>query len=49
MREITRRGARKAGAWGLDSASLQAHCAGGVNNLRLLARLLAALPVLKAA
>lgn len=44
MREITRRGARRAGAWGLDNASLQAHCAGGVNNLRLLARRLAAAP-----
>lgn len=42
MREMTRRGARRAGAWGLDNASLQAHCAGGVNNLRLLARHLAA-------
>jgi IS5 family transposase len=41
MREMTRRGARHAGAWGLDNASLQAHCAGGVNNLRLLGRLLA--------
>ncbi len=44
MREMTRRGARRAGAWGLESASLQAHCAGGVNNLRLLARLLASEP-----
>ena len=44
MREITRRGARRAGAWGLDNASLQAHCAGGVHNLRLLARRLAAAP-----
>ncbi|MBM4398685.1 MAG: transposase, partial [Deltaproteobacteria bacterium] len=44
MREMTRRGARRAGAWGLDNASLQAHCAGGVHNLRLLARLLAANP-----
>lgn len=42
MREMTRRGARRAGAWGLDSANLQAHCAGGVHNLRLLARHLAA-------
>lgn len=42
MREMTRRGARRAGAWGLDNASLQAHCAGGVHNLRLLARQLAA-------
>lgn len=44
MREMTRRGARRAGAWGLENASLQAHCAGGVNNLRLLARQLAARP-----
>lgn len=44
MREMTRRGARRAGAWGLDNASLQAHCAGGVHNLRLLARQLAAKP-----
>ena len=44
MREMTRRGARRAGAWGLDNANLQAHCAGGVNNLRLLARRLAAKP-----
>ena len=38
MREMTRRGARRAGAWGLDNANLQAHCAGGVHNLQLLAR-----------
>lgn len=44
MREMTRRGARRAGAWGLDNASLQAHCAGGVHNLRLLGRRLAAKP-----
>lgn len=42
MREMTRRGALRAGAWGLDNAGLQAHCAGGVHNLRLLARQLAA-------
>lgn len=41
MREMTRRGARRAGAWGLDNANLQAHCAGGVHNLRLLAQHLA--------
>lgn len=44
MREMTRRGARRAGAWGLENANLQAHCAGGVHNLRLLARQLAAKP-----
>ena len=44
MREMTRRGARRAGAWGLDNASLQAHCAGGVHNLRLLGRQLPARP-----
>jgi len=41
MRELTRRGARCAGAWGLGNASLQAHCAGGVSNLLVLARRLA--------
>ena len=44
MRDVTRRGARRAGAWGLDNASLQAHCAAGVCNLLLLARRRAAKP-----
>lgn len=44
MREITRRGARRAGAWGLENASLQAHAAAGVHNLLWLARRLAARP-----
>ena len=42
MREATRRGARRAGGWGLDNASLQAHIAVGVSNLLVLARHLAA-------
>lgn len=41
MREATRRGARRAGAWGLDNASLQAHAAAGVSNLLILAKNLA--------
>lgn len=44
MREMTRRGARRAGGWGIDGASLQAHCAGAVHNLGLLARHLATKP-----
>ena len=44
MREMTRRGTRRAGAWGLENASLQAYCAGGVNNIRMLARQLSARP-----
>jgi len=42
MREATRRGARHAGAWGLDNASLQAHAAVAVSNLLVLAKHLAA-------
>lgn len=42
MREATRRGARRAGAWGLDNASLQAHVAVSVSNLLVLAKHLAA-------
>ena len=41
IREMTRRGARRACAWGIDSARLQAFFAGGVNNLLVLARHLA--------
>lgn len=41
MRELTRRGARHAAGWGLESASLQAHAAASVGNLLLLARHLA--------
>lgn len=41
MREATRRGARRAGAWGLENASLQAHMAVGVSNLLILAKHLA--------
>lgn len=41
IREMTRRGARRACAWGIDSARLQASFAGGVNNLLVLARHLA--------
>lgn len=41
IREMTRRGARRAAAWGIDSARLQAHCAGAVHNLLVLARHLA--------
>jgi len=42
MRELTRRGARRAGAWGIENASLQAYAASAVNNLLVLARHLAA-------
>ena len=42
MREVTRRGARRAGAWGLANASLQAHAAAAVSNLTVLAKHLAA-------
>jgi len=41
INEMTRRGARRANAWGLDSARLQAYCIAAVNNLKLLARQLA--------
>lgn len=41
MRELTRRGARKACGWGLDNARSQATCCAIANNLQLLARLLA--------
>jgi len=41
INEMTRRGARRANAWGLDSARLQAYCIAAVNNLKLLARKLA--------
>jgi hypothetical protein len=42
MRELTRRGARRAAGWGLDNARLQAHLAGAVSNLLILAKHLAA-------
>lgn len=42
MREVTRRGARRAAAWGLENASLQAHHAAAVSNLLVLAKRLAA-------
>jgi IS5 family transposase len=42
IREMTRRGARRACAWGIENARLQALCSGGVNNLLVLARHLAA-------
>jgi IS5 family transposase len=38
MRELTRRGARRAGAWGLGKATLQAHLAAGISNLLILAK-----------
>ena len=41
MRELTRRGARKACGWGLHNARSQATCCAIANNLQLLARLLA--------
>lgn len=41
INEMTRRGARRAYAWGLDNAQLQAYCIAAVNNLKLLARKLA--------
>jgi hypothetical protein len=41
IHEMTRRGARRASAWGLDRARLQAFCIAAVNNLRLLAAKLA--------
>jgi len=41
INEMTRRGARRANAWGLDNARLQAYCIAAVNNLKLLARKLA--------
>ena len=47
MREVTRRGARKAGAWGLDNASLQAHAAAAVSNLLVLAKHLAKQEILQ--
>jgi hypothetical protein len=50
VREMIRRGARRACAWGLDNAQLQALMAGGVNNLLVLARHLARqIPKLKKA
>ena len=42
INEMTRRGARRANAWGLDRARLQAYCIAAVNNGRLLAARLAA-------
>jgi|GEM_PF-1496232 len=41
MRELTRRGARHAAGWGLESAALQAHAAASVGNLLILAKHLA--------
>ena len=43
--QMTRRGARRASAWGIRSAELQAHCIAAVNNLLLLAKRLSADPV----
>lgn len=42
IHEMTRRGARNASGWGLTHATVQAYCIAAVNNLRLLARRLAA-------
>jgi len=42
VREMTRRGARRAAAWGLAAAEFQARCIAAANNLRLLAARLAA-------
>lgn len=42
IHEMTRRGARNASGWGLTHATLQAYCIAAVNNLKLLARRLAA-------
>ena len=41
MRELTRRGARRAAGWGLDAARLQANLAAAVSNLLVLAKHLA--------
>ncbi len=41
MRELTRRGARHAAGWGLESAALQGHAAASVGNLLVLAKHLA--------
>jgi hypothetical protein len=41
INEMTRRGARRANAWGIDNARLQAYCIAAVNNLKLLSRKLA--------
>lgn len=42
INEMTRRGARRASAWGLTHATVQANCIAAVNDLRLLARKLVA-------
>jgi hypothetical protein len=45
IHEMTRRGARRASAWGLTHATVQANCIAAVNDLRLLARKLVAAAV----